>query len=90
VAESGGVQLQGQIDGIGRGVVHGWACQVGPANGATVAAGTYTRPLFSSTSAVLVTPPHVPLSNRLGENHAPNVFHKMCLRSAKKWTSVSP
>ena len=26
-------------------------------------AGAYTRPLFSSTSAVLVTPPRVPLSN---------------------------
>ena len=34
-------------------------------------AGAYTRPLFSSTSAVLVTPPLVPLSNRLGENYAP-------------------
>jgi len=44
------------------------------------AAGAYTRPLFSSTKAVLVTPPRVPLSNRLGENHAPNVSHKMCLR----------
>jgi len=38
-----------------------------------------TRPLFSSTQAVLVTPPRVPLSNRLGGNHAPNVPHKMCL-----------
>jgi dynein heavy chain len=33
-------------------------------------AGAYTRPLLSSTLAVLVTPPHVPLSNRLGDNHA--------------------
>ena len=29
-------------------------------------AGAYPRPLFSSTSAVLVTPSRVPLSNRLG------------------------
>ena len=43
-------------------------------------AGAYTRQLFSSTWAVSVTPPRVPLSNRLGENHAPNVSHKMCLR----------
>jgi len=43
-------------------------------------AGNCTRPLFSSTSAVLVTPPRVPLSNRPGENHAPNVSNKMCLR----------
>ena len=49
-----------------------------------LAARAYTRPLFSSTQAVLVTPILVPLSNRLGENHAPNVFHKMCLRRAKK------
>ena len=39
-------------------------------------AGAYTRPLFSSTYAVLVTPPRVPMSKILGENHAPNVFHK--------------
>jgi hypothetical protein len=43
-------------------------------------AGAYTRPLLSSTLAVLVTPPRDPLSNRLGGNHAPNVSHKMCLR----------
>jgi hypothetical protein len=43
-------------------------------------AGAYTRPLSSSTSAVLVTPPRVPVSNRLGENHAPNGSHKMYLR----------
>jgi len=43
-------------------------------------AGAYTRSLLSSTQAVLVTPPRVPLSNRLGENHAPNVSNKMCLR----------
>jgi hypothetical protein len=30
-------------------------------------AGAYTRPVFSSTSAVLVTPSRVPLSNRLGK-----------------------
>ena len=24
--------------------------------------------------------PRVPLSNGLGENHAPNVYHRMCLR----------
>jgi len=36
--------------------------------------------LFSSTSAVLVTPPRGPLSNRLGEYHARNVSNKMCLR----------
>jgi hypothetical protein len=34
-------------------------------------AGAYTRPLFSSTSAVLVTPPRVPLSNRLRETMRP-------------------
>jgi uncharacterized protein involved in exopolysaccharide biosynthesis len=45
-----------------------------------VAAGAYTRPHFSSTSAILVTPPRAPLSNRQGGNHAPNVSHKMCLR----------
>ena len=42
-------------------------------------AGGYTRSLLSSTKAVLVTPPRVPLSNRLGDNHAPNISHKMCL-----------
>jgi len=42
--------------------------------------GAHTRPLLSSTPAVLVTPPRVPLSNRLRENHAPNVSHKRCLR----------
>ena len=41
--------------------------------------GAYTRPLFCSTLAVLVTPPRVPLSTRLGGNHAPNVSDKMCL-----------
>ena len=39
-------------------------------------AGAYTRPLFSSTCAVLVTPPRVPLSHRLGVKHAPSVSHK--------------
>jgi len=53
-------------------------------------AGAYTHPLFSSTSAVLVTPPRVPLSNRLGETQAPNISHKMNLRRAEKWTSVGP
>jgi len=53
-------------------------------------AGAYTRPFLSSTLAVLVTPPRVPLSNKLGENHAPNVSHKMSLHRAEKWTSVSP
>ena len=50
-------------------------------HGGGQAAGPYTRPLSSSTSAVLeyFTPPRVPLSNRLGENHALNVSHKMCL-----------
>ena len=43
-------------------------------------AGAYTRPLFSSTYAVLVTPPRFPLSNRLGKHHAPNVSNMMCLR----------
>jgi len=38
------------------------------------APGAYTRPLSSSTYAVLVTQSRVPLSNRLGENHAHNVF----------------
>jgi hypothetical protein len=38
----------------------------------------------------LVTPPRVPLSNRLGGNHAPNISNKMCLRRAERWTSVSP
>ena len=42
-------------------------------------AGAYTRPLLSSPYAVLVTLPRVPLSNRLGENHAPNVSNKICL-----------
>ena len=43
------------------------------------AAWAYTCPLSSSTSAVLVTPPRVPMSNVLGEHHAPNVSHKICL-----------
>jgi hypothetical protein len=43
-------------------------------------AGAYTRPLSSSTQAVLVTPPRVPLSNKLGENDAPNVSHRTCSR----------
>jgi hypothetical protein len=43
-------------------------------------AGADTRPLSSPTYAVLVTPPRVPLFDRLGENHAPNVSNKMCLR----------
>jgi regulator of protease activity HflC (stomatin/prohibitin superfamily) len=43
------------------------------------AARAHTRPLVSSTSAVLVTPPGVPLSNRLGGNHAAKVSHKICL-----------
>ena len=47
---------------------------------AHMTAGAYTRPRFSSTSAVLVTPPRVPLSNRLVGSHAPDVSHKMCLR----------
>jgi len=34
---------------------------------AAFTAGAYTRPLFNSTSAVLVTPLHVPLSNGLGK-----------------------
>jgi len=38
------------------------------------------RPLFSSTQAVVVTHPRVTLSNRLGDNHAPDVSHKVCLR----------
>ena len=42
------------------------------------------RGLHSFTSQLnlssLVTPPCVPLSNRLGENHAPNVSNIMCLR----------
>jgi hypothetical protein len=50
----------------------------GAFTGAESEAGAYTRPLFSPTSAVLVTPPRVPLSNSLGENHAPDVSHKMC------------
>jgi hypothetical protein len=43
-------------------------------------AGAYTRSLISSTQDVLVTPPHVPQSNRLGRNHAPNISDKMRLR----------
>ena len=31
-------QLRGQIDGVARGKVYGWACEVGPANDAAVAA----------------------------------------------------
>jgi hypothetical protein len=46
-------------------------------------AGAYTRPLFSSTQAVLVNYSFLPLSNRLGENHAPNVSHKMSRRAEK-------
>jgi hypothetical protein len=48
--------------------------------GEGVWAGAYTRSLLSSTYAVLITPPRVPLSTRLGEDHAPNLSHKMCLR----------
>ena len=43
-------------------------------------AGAYTRPFFSSTYAVLVTPPRIPLSNGLGGIHAPDVTHKVCSR----------
>jgi len=43
-------------------------------------AGAYTRPLLSSTSAVLVTPPRVLQSNRLVETHAANASHKTRLR----------
>jgi len=43
-------------------------------------AGAYTRSLLSSTPAVLVTPPCLPLSNRLGEHRSPNVSNKICLR----------
>ena len=53
--------------------------RLGGARASELQAGAYTRPLFSSTLAVLVTPSRVPLSNRLGENHAPNVSHKTCL-----------
>ena len=53
-------------------------------------AGAYTRPLSSSTLAVLVTPTCVPVSNRLGEYHAPKVSTKLCLRLAEKRMSVSP
>jgi hypothetical protein len=38
-------------------------------------AGAYIRPLLSSTKAVLVTPPRVPLSNRLGVKHVANISH---------------
>jgi hypothetical protein len=43
-------------------------------------AGAYTRSLFSSTSAVLVTPLCDPLSNRVGGNHALNVSNNVCSR----------
>jgi hypothetical protein len=52
--------------------------------------GAYTRSLLSSTKVVLVTPPGVVVSNRLGETHALNVSNKMCSRCAEKWTRVSP
>ena len=42
-------------------------------------AGAHTRPLFSSSRAMLVTPLRGPLSNRQGETHAPNVSPKICL-----------
>ena len=48
---------------------------LGVADGVRREAGAYTRPPFSSTSAVLVTPPRVPLSDRLGEDHTANVLH---------------
>ena len=38
-------------------------------------AGAYTRRRFSSTSAGLVTPDRVPLSDRLGEIHAYIISH---------------
>ena len=38
---------------------------------------------FQLNHALLVTPLPVPLSNILGENHGPNVSHKMCLRLAE-------
>ena len=47
---------------------------------AAVAAGSYTRSPFSSTQAVLVTQPRIPLSHRIGGNHAANVSHEMCIR----------
>jgi len=51
------------------------ALQLMTATAAGIAAGAYTRPLFSSISAVLVPPPRVPLSNRLGGNHALTASH---------------
>jgi hypothetical protein len=65
-----------------------WVVPAGPGRGGAhgrqlhghLHPGAYTRPLFSSTYAILVTPPRVPLSNRLEETRAPNVSHKMCLR----------
>ena len=50
------------------------------------AAGAYTRPFLSSTSAVLVTPPRLPLSNRLGETHAP----RSMLTSSRKVDECKP
>jgi hypothetical protein len=47
--------------------------------GEPLQSGAYTRPLFSSTYAVLVTPPRVPLSNILGGSQAPNVSNEMYL-----------
>jgi len=70
------------LDSIGNSTLLQRACTRRPAPGlwTLLEAGAYTRSLLSSTSAVMVTPPRVPLSNRLGETHAPNVSHKMCLR----------
>ena len=53
------------------------------------------RGLHSFTSQLdlsrfFIVPSRVPLSDRLGGNHAPNVSHKMRLRFVEKLTSVSP
>jgi hypothetical protein len=57
--------------------LHHHAVAVAVAARAAPAAGAYTRALLSSTLAVLVSPARVPLSNRLGENHALNVSIEM-------------
>ena len=84
----GDILLKGELDELNAAhpnlSVHYTVDRAPPPGGAAGAAGAGGRGLHSSTSQVNLSrfghTSHVPLSNRLGENHAPNVSHKMCLR----------
>jgi hypothetical protein len=62
-------------------IVYGPACHLAaPTSGTAWRQGLTIVHFSAEPKPFLVTPPRVPLSNRLGENHAPNVSNKMCLR----------